>query len=80
MRHFDVVLTDLIMPEIEGLELISELRRVNPVVKIFATYSGGSVNPQGYLKPAKHFGATRPLAKPFSGDELFAAIMSVLQD
>lgn len=73
----DLVLTDLIMPDKEGMELIQDLRKKNPGVKIIAM-SGGLHAPHTYLPMAQYLGAECTLAKPFSGDELFAAIRSVL--
>lgn len=74
----DIVITDLIMPEQEGLETIRELRGEFPAVKIIAVSGGGRMNPYDYLKMARYFGAQQTLAKPFSIDELTGAIDAVL--
>jgi len=73
-----LVLTDLIMPEIEGIELIIELRRRHPGVKIVAMSGGGRSSPHAYLPMAQLLGAARTLPKPFSNKELFAAIQDLL--
>lgn len=73
----DLVMTDLIMPEKEGLETIRELRRSNPMVKIIAMSGGGRVNPGDFLKVAKILGANTVLAKPFTNEELTAALRDV---
>ena len=52
----DLVLTDLIMPEKEGLETIEELRRVYPGIKIIAMSGGGRLSATNYLKVAKLMG------------------------
>jgi twitching motility two-component system response regulator PilH len=65
-----VVITDIFMPEMDGLEIIRELRRDPCRVAIIAI-SGGGPN---YLDAAKKFGADVILAKPFSPPELIAAI------
>ena len=74
----DLVLTDLIMPEKEGLETIMDLRRKYPGVKIIAMSGGGRGNGEDYLKMAKAMGARRVFAKPFVPDELAGAIDEVL--
>ena len=74
----DLIITDLIMPEKEGLETIQELRRANPEVKIIAMSGGGRSGPTDYLKIAKTFGARQVLAKPFSREEILTAVEDVL--
>jgi len=74
----DLILTDLIMPQKEGLETITEVRRFNPRVKIIAMSGGGRAGPTGYLDMAKQLGAKRTLAKPFSREQLLDAIAEVL--
>jgi CheY-like chemotaxis protein len=74
----DLVLTDLIMPEKEGIETIIELRKKWPGVKIIAMSGGGRASAASYLKTAQQLGAARVLHKPFSNDELTAAIDSLL--
>src|ERR1700675_2473266 len=64
----DLLITDIVMPEKEGLEVLMELRKKQPPVKIIAI-SGGD-----YLHMAKLMGAAKVLAKPFSSDVLIAAI------
>ncbi|MDY6987588.1 MAG: response regulator [Thermodesulfobacteriota bacterium] len=70
----DLVITDIIMPEKEGLETIRELRRDFPDVKILAISGGGRVLADEYLRLAKQFGAERTLAKPFDQKELLEAV------
>jgi CheY-like chemotaxis protein len=69
-----VVITDLIMPDTDGLELIQELRKVDPDVRILAISGGGRVNANEYLTVARKFGAAGILAKPFSNQELKDAL------
>lgn len=76
----DLVITDLVMPEKEGLEMIVEIKRFHAGVKIIAISGGGRGNSQDYLKIAKAFGAQRVLAKPFSHCELLEAISQVLEN
>lgn len=74
----DLVITDLIMPDREGLETIRELRRSAPGVKIIAMSGGGRSSPGNYLKMAKDLGATAVLAKPFSFSELATVVDTLL--
>lgn len=74
----DIVITDIVMPEMEGIELISEMRRREPRVKIIAISGGGRNSPADYLQLAKMLGASRVLAKPFSNDALITAVSEVL--
>jgi len=73
----DVVITDLVMPEKEGLETIREIRAFNREARIIAISGGGRVSAVSYLQPAKQFGAKEILAKPFSIDDLVLAIERV---
>jgi YesN/AraC family two-component response regulator len=74
----DLVITDIIMPEKEGLELMKEMRRMVPSSKIIVISGGGRVNPKDYLRMAKHLGASRVLAKPISRDALIGAVNELL--
>jgi CheY-like chemotaxis protein len=76
----DLVITDIIMPEKEGLETIRELRRDFPDVKILAISGGGRIRPDEYLPLAKKFGAHRTLAKPFEQKELLEAVQELLEE
>ena len=74
----ELVITDLIMPDTDGLELIQELRRSAPEIRIVAISGGGRVNANEYLTVARKFGAVAVLAKPFSNLELREAIEQAL--
>lgn len=76
-RQADIVVTDLIMPEQEGLETILILRREFPAVRIIAM-SGGARGSSSYLHIAEKLGARRALAKPFTGHQLAHLIDEVL--
>ncbi len=75
----DLVVTDIIMPEMEGIETIQTLRRTHPQLKIIAMSGGGRIEAEGYLASAKAFGAVDVLRKPFEAAELFAAIEGALR-
>ena len=77
---FDLIVTDIIMPEKEGLEIIAELRRTNPDIKVIAISGGGRLSPEGYLESASLLGAHRVFKKPFEQKELTGAIKELLSD
>ena len=63
---FDLVITDLVMPDKEGIETILALRQLTPDLKIIAMSGGGRINANDYLIIARQCGAAQTLAKPFS--------------
>jgi CheY-like chemotaxis protein len=74
----DLVITDIVMPNMEGIETIRALRRSYPQLKIIAMSGGGRLKPEGYLDVAKLFGAFRVLRKPFESEELLASVEEAL--
>jgi len=76
---FDLVVTDVVMPEKDGLETISHLRRKYPTLKIIAVSGGGRVEAGDYLVMARKLGAAQTLAKPFTGEQLIKAVDKVLR-
>ena len=78
-RPADVVITDIFMPNQDGLETIARLRGEFPRVKVIAMSGGGSVvKDKGYLAAAAEIGAHALLAKPFQPEELLRAVEDVL--
>ncbi|MCK4504189.1 MAG: response regulator [Candidatus Aegiribacteria sp.] len=77
-EDIDVVITDIVMPDMEGIETIRELRKINPDVKIIAFSGGGSLSPDGYLKIASSMGARYTFQKPFDINELKEAVKKLL--
>ena len=76
---FDIVLTDVIMPEKDGMQVISELRKKFPLVRIIAMSGGGHVSRDQYLKIAKGLGAHAVLEKPFANQQLLATVEAIIQ-
>jgi YesN/AraC family two-component response regulator len=74
----DLVITDIIMPEMEGLETISELRRTFPDLPIIAISGGGRLGHGEYLSMAERFGAHRSFGKPLDRGELLTTIGELL--
>ncbi len=75
---FDLVITDLIMPEKEGLETIADIRRSLAEIPIIAISGGGRLGPNDYLETARFIGANATLAKPFARTELINTVDSLL--
>ena len=76
--EFDLVITDLIMPEKEGLETIADIRREHGQLPIIAISGGGRIGPTDYLETARYIGANATLAKPFGRQELITTVASLL--
>lgn len=73
----DLVITDIVMPEKEGLQVLRELRKYQPL-KVIAISGGGRGLASNYLHIAKQLGAAKILEKPFSNEVLLAAINELL--
>ncbi len=76
----DLVITDILMPEKEGIETIGELTGEFPDVKIIAVSGGGRIGPDAYLKMARDFGALKTIKKPINKTGLLNAVKEVLSD
>ena len=81
LGHIDLVITDLVMPEMDGVKLIGHIRERYPNVKVIAI-SGGGINhtPQDCLGMAVKVGAVRTLMKPFMLNELSSMTTELLGD
>ena len=74
----DVVITDLIMPEEDGLKVIMKIREIKPDIKVVAISGGGKAGPANYLDMAKALGADSVFYKPFSLNDLVGEIKNLL--
>lgn len=74
----DLVITDIIMPEKDGIETIMDLRRRNAALKVIAISGGGRAEPENYLHSAKLLGANRTMKKPFTNEEMLQAIRELI--
>jgi DNA-binding response OmpR family regulator len=77
-QQADLVITDLIMPEQEGLETITLLKKEYPLVKIIAISGGGRIGPDAYLPAAQELGADRVFSKPFDVRDLATTVRELL--
>jgi DNA-binding NtrC family response regulator len=78
-ERYDLVITDMLMPEQEGIETIAELQEKSPSVRIVAISGGGSRGNLNVLIDAKRFGAILTVPKPFGPTEILAAVDTALQ-
>jgi len=76
---FDLVVTDIIMPEKDGIEIIKEMRGMRGTVRILAISGGGRIGNTDFLKIAEKLGADAVIAKPFDPDDLIQRIDFCLQ-
>jgi len=74
----DVLITDILMPDKDGLEIIRELHTAYPKVKILAITGGGAAGNLDFLPQAKAFGAHATLHKPFMRDELLNSLAQII--
>jgi DNA-binding response OmpR family regulator len=77
-RRPDIIVTDIIMPEQEGIETILAIRKLDQAVPIIAMSGGSSLGAVDFLDAARSFGASRILTKPFSPKDLIAALKDCL--
>jgi len=78
--EYDLVITDIIMPVMEGIETIIELHKLNPDVKIIAMSGGGQMEPEKYLDTALALKVNAVLKKPFTYKELLRALALIDQE
>jgi CheY-like chemotaxis protein len=86
--HTDVIITDIIMPKIDGVQVIESIRKAFPSVRIIAISGGGNfgitayeptaITTSAYLASAEQAGAHLVLTKPFESIDLIQAIEKVL--
>jgi len=79
INNVDLVITDLVMPEKNGLDLIMEIKIKQPHLKILAISGGGGLNGRfDYMPIAELVGAESILEKPFNMDELKVIVENIL--
>lgn len=75
-----LTITDILMPEKDGIETMREIRRIDADARIIAISGGGRSRYVGFLKAAQQFGAAETLQKPFRPQDLLAAVRRVLDE
>jgi YesN/AraC family two-component response regulator len=73
-RPFNLVITDIIMPDMEGVGMIMQIRQVAPLAKIIAISGGGRTGNVEFLKMATKLGAVATLRKPVRLAEFFKVL------
>jgi CheY-like chemotaxis protein len=74
----NLVLSDVLMPEMDGIEMIMRLRKEAPDVKIISMSGGGIQDKEHVLEIAERLGAVKTLSKPFSREDLIGTVQEVL--
>ncbi len=77
-EQLDLVLTDILMPGKDGVEVITDLRKSRPNLPVIAMSGGGRMPADFYLKLARALGAKAILQKPFSNEQLLITVAFVL--
>jgi DNA-binding NtrC family response regulator len=75
----DLILTDIIMPDSDGIELVMALRRSRPGMKVIVMSGGGRVRAGHYLDLARRLGAAYVIEKPFDAATLCRVIKEQLE-
>lgn len=77
-QRLDLVITDIMMPESDGFEVIADMRKLNPHIRIIAMSGGGkTMNGGDCLRVARTLGADAILAKPFNTSQLVSTVETV---
>ena len=76
----DLVITDILMPDMEGIETIRELRKVDADLKIIAMSGGGTIGATEYLRMAGMFGAKETIEKPFNVRDMLDIVLECLKE
>ena len=78
-EKIDLIVTDIVMPEQEGIETIGAIRRLDRVVPILAISGSSTIGGAGdYLRAAAALGASATLQKPFAADHIIDTIDRLL--
>jgi CheY-like chemotaxis protein len=74
----DLVLTDIIMPELDGIEAIRRIRADHPSLRIIAMSGGGQIDKADFLHMAEALGADRVIEKPVRSERLLELVSTVM--
>lgn len=77
-RKFKVVITDIVMPDKDGFEVIFEIKQHSPDTKIIAMSGGGRLNATDYLESARSFGCVAVFQKPLNRKALIAKVQELI--
>ncbi len=79
-RPADLVVSDILMPEMDGLEALKELRQISPGLKLIAVSGGGQRLKMDVLRVAQLLGASATFEKPYRIDALLASVRKLLAE
>lgn len=79
-EEYDLVISDVIMPDCDGIELVMAIRRKLPDIPVIMMSGGGRVNASHYLDLAEKLGAISVFEKPFNTAELRSKVIEILGD
>lgn len=79
-QPFDLILTDMLMPGSDGLELLSEMKKSRSTARVLVMSGGGIIGVADYLKLAKKLGAHGVIEKPFTSETLLATVANLLKE
>lgn len=74
----DIVITDIVMPNVDGIELLIEIRKINPDIKVIVMSGGNKGYADTYLQMADKLGADVILNKPFQLKDLLVEIKKLI--
>ena len=74
----DLIVTDILMPEMAGFEMIEEVRKVAPDLKIIAMTGGTPIGPDDLLQHAARLGADEIVAKPIDREKFLESVTRLL--
>jgi CheY-like chemotaxis protein len=79
-KHFqpDLMIVDLLMPDMDGLEVMRAIYHIDRSAKVMAITGAGGLETESYLRAARFLGADASMAKPFTGAELLAKVEEML--
>jgi DNA-binding NtrC family response regulator len=75
---FDLLITDLIMPEMDGIELIMQIKKQKPDQNIIAMSGGGIGKSDSYLNIAAKLGVAHTIEKPFRANDLLKVVHEII--
>ena len=78
-QPFELIITDMLMPGSDGLELLSAVKKSGTTTKVLMMSGGGMIGVNDYLKVAKKLGAHAVLEKPFTAETLLSAVAELLK-
>ncbi len=77
---FDLIISDILMPEMDGIELAIQLQKTKNNTKLLIISGGGRIDKEHYLLTAKRFGVKNILAKPFTLNQLHVSVIQALAE